>query len=53
MQASAPEVVVGACVELLKERFGATIESRSIRTEDVSFPLPKPLREMTRGERQL
>ena len=42
--ASAPEVVVEACLELLKERFDATVESRSIREEDVSFPLPKTLR---------
>ncbi len=42
--ASAPEVVVEACLDLLKERFDATVESRSIREEDVSFPLPKALR---------
>ena len=45
--ASAPEVVVEACVALLRERFDATVESRSIRTEDVAFPLPKVLRAMT------
>jgi len=48
--ASAPEVVVEAGVELLKERFGATVESRSIREENVSFPLPKTLRKSTGGE---
>ena len=48
--ASAPEVVVEECVALLKERFSATVESRSIRKEDVSFPLPRALREMTTGE---
>ncbi len=48
--ASAPEVVVEACVELLKERFDATVESRSIREENVSFPLPKTLRKTTSGE---
>lgn len=42
--ASAPELVVQQCVELLKERFNATVESRSIREEDVHFPLPKALR---------
>lgn len=42
--ASAPEVVVQQCVDLLQERFGATVEYRTIRREDVSFPLPKELR---------
>ena len=42
--ASAPEVVVEAVLDFLKEQFEATIEARSIREEDVSFPLPKELR---------
>jgi 4-hydroxy-3-methylbut-2-en-1-yl diphosphate reductase len=42
--ASAPEVVVEAVLDFLCERFGATVETRSLRTEDVSFPLPKELR---------
>ena len=42
--ASAPESVVQECVELLRDRFGATLESRSIREEEVHFPLPKELR---------
>ena len=42
--ASAPEIVVEAVLDYLMEQFGATIESRSIRQEDVSFPLPKELR---------
>ncbi|MEX0939130.1 MAG: 4-hydroxy-3-methylbut-2-enyl diphosphate reductase [Pirellulales bacterium] len=42
--ASAPEIVVEQCVELLRERFGATVEPRAIRDENVSFPLPKALR---------
>jgi len=42
--ASAPEVVVEACLNWLRERFGATIEPRSIREESVSFPLPRELR---------
>jgi 4-hydroxy-3-methylbut-2-enyl diphosphate reductase len=42
--ASAPEVVVEAVLDFLHERFSATVESRSLRTEDVSFPLPKELR---------
>ena len=39
--ASAPELVVEDCVDWLHERFGATIEPRSIREENVSFPLPR------------
>ena len=42
--ASAPEQVVDACLDWLCERFGATIEPRSIRQESVSFPLPRELR---------
>ena len=44
--ASAPETVVEQCVKLLEERFGATVESRSIREEEVYFPLPKEFRHM-------
>ncbi len=42
--ASAPEVVVEAVLDFLGEKFGATVEVRSLRTEDVSFPLPRELR---------
>jgi 4-hydroxy-3-methylbut-2-enyl diphosphate reductase len=42
--ASAPESVVQDCVRFLKDRFGATVEERTIRQEDVYFPLPKELR---------
>jgi 4-hydroxy-3-methylbut-2-en-1-yl diphosphate reductase len=42
--ASAPESVVAECIEYLKERYGATVESRSVREEDVHFPLPRELR---------
>jgi 4-hydroxy-3-methylbut-2-enyl diphosphate reductase len=42
--ASAPEIVVEAVLDFLSERFGATVETRSLRTEDVSFPLPRELR---------
>ena len=42
--ASAPEENVQECVEYLKTRFGATVESRVVREEHVSFPLPKELR---------
>ena len=39
--ASAPEDVVQDCVRLLQDRFGATVESRAIRDEEVRFPLPR------------
>jgi 4-hydroxy-3-methylbut-2-enyl diphosphate reductase len=42
--ASAPEVVVEAVLDFLANRFGATVEMRSLRSEDVSFPLPRELR---------
>jgi len=45
--ASAPEDVVEATVAYLRERFGATIESRLIREEHVNFPLPRELRPLT------
>jgi 4-hydroxy-3-methylbut-2-enyl diphosphate reductase len=60
--ASAPEVVVQECVSWLVERFGAVVELRTMRKEDVAFPLPKPLREVqargtagevTEGDREL
>jgi 4-hydroxy-3-methylbut-2-enyl diphosphate reductase len=42
--ASAPEDHVQDCVEYLRERFGAEVESRIVREEHVSFPLPRELR---------
>jgi 4-hydroxy-3-methylbut-2-en-1-yl diphosphate reductase len=42
--ASAPEVVVGDVLDYLRENYGAKVEVRSIRQENVSFPLPKELR---------
>src|SRR5262245_23051186 len=42
--ASAPEEVVEECVAYLRERFGAAVESRTVREEHVSFPLPRELR---------
>jgi 4-hydroxy-3-methylbut-2-enyl diphosphate reductase len=44
--ASAPETVVEQCVKLLEDRFAATVESRSIREEEVYFPLPKEFRQI-------
>jgi 4-hydroxy-3-methylbut-2-en-1-yl diphosphate reductase len=42
--ASAPEEVVEECVAHLQNHFGATVESRTVREEHVSFPLPRELR---------
>lgn len=42
--ASAPEEVVQECVEYLQHRYGASVESRTIREEHVNFPLPRELR---------
>ncbi len=47
--ASAPETVVEQCVKLLEERFGASIENRSIRDEEVYFPLPREVRQLAAG----
>ncbi|HET6880540.1 MAG TPA: 4-hydroxy-3-methylbut-2-enyl diphosphate reductase [Pirellulales bacterium] len=44
--ASAPELVVEDCVEFLRKRFNATVESRSVRPEEVYFPLPRELRQV-------
>jgi 4-hydroxy-3-methylbut-2-enyl diphosphate reductase len=48
--ASAPEDVVEDCVAYLRERYGAAVETRTVREEHVSFPLPRELRvlEVTR-----
>jgi len=45
--ASAPEQVVQECLNFLRDRFGAQIEMRSIREEDVHFPLPRELRSLS------
>ncbi len=42
--ASAPEHVVQGCVQMLKARFGATVEEKTVCQETVSFPLPAELR---------
>jgi 4-hydroxy-3-methylbut-2-en-1-yl diphosphate reductase len=42
--ASAPEALVEECVSLLQQRFGASVETRVIRQEQLRFALPKPLR---------
>jgi 4-hydroxy-3-methylbut-2-en-1-yl diphosphate reductase len=45
--ASAPETVVQQCIELLKRHFGATVEERTLREEQVYFALPKEIRVLT------
>jgi 4-hydroxy-3-methylbut-2-enyl diphosphate reductase len=42
--ASAPEDVVQACIDHLRKRYGASVDERTIREEDVHFPLPLELR---------
>jgi 4-hydroxy-3-methylbut-2-en-1-yl diphosphate reductase len=46
--ASAPEDHVEAVVEHLRTKFGADVETRTVREEHVSFPLPKELRVLVR-----
>jgi 4-hydroxy-3-methylbut-2-enyl diphosphate reductase len=49
--ASAPEEMVQECIDVLVDRFGATVESRTVREEHVSFPLPKEIRLVPLGAR--
>jgi len=42
--ASAPELVVEDCIEFLRKQFSATVEARTVREEEVYFPLPRELR---------
>jgi len=42
--ASAPEEVVEECLAYLRQHHGAAVESRTVREEHVSFPLPRELR---------
>ena len=42
--ASAPEEVVEECVRRLQTQYDAAVESRMVREEHVSFPLPRELR---------
>ena len=44
--ASAPQAVVESCLEFLEREFNATVEVRSIRQEEVHFPLPRELRNL-------
>ncbi|MBN9494183.1 4-hydroxy-3-methylbut-2-enyl diphosphate reductase [bacterium] len=42
--ASAPEELVQRCIERIQHEFGAIIEERTVRTEDMHFQLPVDLR---------
>ena len=42
--ASAPEENVQEVIEYLRTTFGATVETRTVREEHVTFPLPRELR---------
>jgi 4-hydroxy-3-methylbut-2-enyl diphosphate reductase len=46
--ASAPEEMVQECVDYIVGHFGATVETRTVREEHVSFPLPRELRVLSR-----
>jgi 4-hydroxy-3-methylbut-2-enyl diphosphate reductase len=45
--ASAPESVVQECIRFLQDRYGATVSARTIREEEVHFPLPRELRQLS------
>jgi 4-hydroxy-3-methylbut-2-enyl diphosphate reductase len=45
--ASAPEVVVEDVLDFLRDTFNASVEVRTLREENVSFPLPRELRVVT------
>jgi 4-hydroxy-3-methylbut-2-enyl diphosphate reductase len=44
--ASAPEHLVQEVIDLLRARYGATVEERTITTEDLEFELPVSLRRL-------
>lgn len=45
--ASAPETVLEQCLDYLREKFDAKVELRSLRQEEVHFPLPRELRRVS------
>ncbi len=46
--ASAPETVVNAVLDYLCDHYKATVEPHVVREENVSFPLPKELRQLAK-----
>lgn len=49
--ASAPELVVQECVDLLVRHFQARVTERQVRSEEVYFPLPRELRQQAQPAR--
>jgi 4-hydroxy-3-methylbut-2-enyl diphosphate reductase len=49
--ASAPEERLEECVDYLQRHYSATVETRTIREEHVSFPLPRELRVLVANSR--
>lgn len=47
--ASAPESVVQATIDWLVENFDAKVSEEVVRKEEVHFPLPKPLRHLSKS----
>lgn len=47
--ASAPELVVEDCIEFLRKKFQATVEAKTVREEEVHFPLPRELRQAAKA----
>ncbi len=45
--ASAPENLVQECLDFLCENYNATVEVREVRQEEVHFPLPRELRNLS------
>jgi len=41
--ASAPEIVVQECIQLLQQKYGAEVQEVTLREEHVHFALPKEL----------
>lgn len=48
--ASAPESVVQETIAWLEQKFDATVREETVRREDVTFPLPKPLRAIAKAK---
>lgn len=47
--ASAPESVVQATLDWLVDRYGANVKLETVKKEEVHFPLPKALRNLTKA----
>lgn len=49
--ASAPEPVVQSTLDWLAKKYDASLREEKIRQEEVSFPLPKPLRSLAKPQK--